>query len=668
MRALRLPCKFWGKKEAAIRRSAALLLCSGLFLLPGCTPSSSDSATADGDATEVVAGNRSTLRLLYSRTPTTLNPHLANGFQDFEAARIIYEPLATYQADGKMVPVLAALIPTPENGGVAADGRSVTWKLKPNVKWSDGRPFTADDVVFTYQFVTDPQVAAVTDKYYEGIEKVEAVEPLTVKITFKGPNPSWQLPFTGQNGMILPKHIFEPVQGINVRSAPANLQPVGTGPYRFITRTAEGLWTFAANEQFREGAPDFTLVELQGGITPYVAARRVLRDGDADFAHNLQLSIEDRVSLSEAGEGRVIATFGSYVERIMLNPTNPNKETEEGERSSVENPHPFLSDLQVRKAIDHAIDRDAIANEIYGNAGQRTNQLLPYPTEYANPQLYYRHDPELAKTLLDEAGWKDTNGNGIRDKDGVEMRMVFQTPINPVRQQTQQMVRDDLREIGIALEIRRVLVDAFFSADPAQIRSLNHFYADMQEYNAGSDTPDPAIYMSWWLCDEIASLENKWQKPNNARYCNEEYDKVWEQASKELDPEKRAALFQRMNTILIQDVAVIPLVRRAVTNGVSDRITGVDPTPWDASTWDIGTWQLAGVPEDAEISEPAEGSAESGLETTPVGSPEEVSDDGAVEDGVEEEAPAEELPVETEPEDVIEEDSAEDATDPDTAE
>ncbi|MGD1867295.1 MAG: peptide ABC transporter substrate-binding protein [Phormidesmis sp.] len=574
------------------------LLLGALWGLPGCTSNpTSENGSDESASTQTDSSGANVLRLLYSRTPTTLNPHLANGFQDFEAARIVYEPLATYQADGRMVPVLAALIPTPENGGLSSDGKSVTWKLKPNVRWSDGKPFTAEDVAFTYEFVSNPRVAAVTDKYYEAIETVEVVDPLTVKISFKAPNPSWALPFTGQNGMILPKHIFSQVQDTNVRQSPANYQPIGTGPYRFIA-IANDLWTFAANEQFREGTPAFDLVELEGGVTPYVAARRVLREGDADFVHNIQIGIEDRVELAKDGAGQVVATFGAYVERIMLNPTDPNKVTKDGERSSVDNPHPFLSDVNIRKAIDQAIDRDAITNTIYGNAGQRTNQLLPFPSEYANPSLYYRHDPANANALLDAAGWIDTNDNGIRDKDGTEMRMVFQTPINPVRQRTQEMVKEDLRQVGIDVDIRRVIVDDFFSADPAQTRSINHFYADMQEYNAGSDTPDPAIYMSWWLCDEIASFENKWQKPNNARYCNEEYDKTWEQASKELDPEKRAALFQRLNTILMQDVAVIPLVRRAVTNGISDRITGVDPTPWDASTWDIGTWKLAGAPEE----------------------------------------------------------------------
>ncbi|MEL7354882.1 MAG: ABC transporter substrate-binding protein, partial [Cyanobacteria bacterium J06560_5] len=190
-------------------------------------------------------------------------------------------------------------------------------------------------------------------------------------------------------------------------------------------------------------------------------------------------------ALSRSGAGRVEATFGSYVERIMLNPTDPNKTTDTGERSSVENPHPFLSELKVRQAVNYAIDRDAIATEIYGNAGELANQILPYPEQYTNPALSFPHDPAKANALLDEAGWKDTNNNGIRDKDGVEMRVVFQTPINPVRQQTQNRVKADLKEVGIDVEISRVIVDDFFSADPNQTRSLNHFYADMQEYNAG---------------------------------------------------------------------------------------------------------------------------------------------------------------------------------------
>ena len=156
------------------------------------------------------------------------------------------------------------------------------------------------------------------------------------------------------------------------------------------------------------------------------------------------------------------------------------------------------------------------------------------------------------KPLLEEAGWTDTDGDGIRDRDGTDMQVVFQTSVNPVRQKTQTMVEENLEELGIKVDIKRVRVDDFFSADPEQTNSINHFYADMQAYTTGNDHPDPTIYLSWWTCEQIANQANQWQKPNNARYCNPEYDELWFAAQKELNPEKRAALFQEMDALLAE--------------------------------------------------------------------------------------------------------------------
>jgi peptide/nickel transport system substrate-binding protein len=529
---------------------------------------------------------------MYSRLPATLNPHLASGFQDFEAARIVYEPLASYDANGQLIPILAAEIPTVENQGIAADGRSVIWKLRQNVVWSDGQPFTAADVVFTYEFIRQPQVAAVTAQYYETLAAVEALDDHRVKLTFKEPTPAWQLPFTGQNGMILPKHGFTAAPGSN-RWQSANL--VGTGPYRLITQT-EGRWLFAPNERFREGLPTFRLVELQGGVAPYVAARAVLQTGQADFAHNLQLEAAALSTLAQGEQGAIVPTFGGQVERVMINFTDPNRAAANGEKSSLANPHPFLTELPVRQAINYAIDRDAIANQLYGALGQPTAQLLVAPPAYASSRISYAYQPDKAKALLDQAGWRDSNGNGIRDKAGTELSLKFQSPVNTVRQQTQEMIKANLAAIGIAVELDRVRIDDFFSADPAQPRSLNHFYADLQEYATGNDTPDPIIYMSWWTCAEIASQANNWQKPNNARYCNPDYDALWEAARSELDLQRRVQLFQQMDELLAADVAVLPIVHRALVNGFSKQLSGYQPTPWDASTWDIGRWRRLAPP------------------------------------------------------------------------
>lgn len=578
-----------GYQRRYLLKFAAVTLAMAGAIASGCSLPASESPEA---AIAVpVQRDPSTLRLLYSRVPVTLNPHLATGVQDFEAGRIVLEPLAAANEQGVLVPILAATIPTLDNGGVAADGKSVTWQLRPDLQWSDGEPVTAADVAFTFEFVSNPAVGAATAQYYEAVEAVEAIDEQTVKITFKEVTSAWQIPFTGQTGVILPKHIFESVNGSEARTAEANLAPIGTGPYQVET-IQTGSVIYLPNPNYRGEPPDFALVELVGGLAPYAAAREVLSTGEADFAHNLQVEVDLLKDLQEEGEGLVDTVFGGLVERVMLNPTDPFAETESGERSSLQAAHPFLSDPKVRQAIAYAIDRDTITEELYGFTGRPTAQLLVAPRPYANPgTIAYEYDLEKAQELLEEAGWTDSDGDGIRDRDGQDMAVVFQTSVNPVRQKTQTLVEANLEALGIKVDIKRIRIDDFFSGDPEQTNSINHFYADMQAYTTGNDHPDPTIYLGWWTCDQIATQANQWQTPNNARYCNPEYDGLLTAAKQEFNPEKRAALFQEMDALLANDVAVIPIVHRAIANGVSKDLVGIDSTPWDTSTWDIANWQ-----------------------------------------------------------------------------
>ncbi|WP_246559551.1 peptide ABC transporter substrate-binding protein [Leptothoe kymatousa] len=588
------------------------------MLLGGCQPltqstsGAPDSPHSDDLDSDVTAPD--VLTLIYSRSPVTLNPHLATGFQDFEAARIIYEPLASYGPDGQLVPILAADLPSLENGDISEDRRSVTWRLQETLRWSDGEPLTAEDVVFTYKFIINKDVAAVTAQYYRDIKSIEAVDDHTVKIIFKQPTASWQTPFTGLNGLILPEHLFKDFNNRKAREAPANFQPVGTGPYRYLTQ-AQGRLLFAPNELYRYTLNSgFKRVEILGDVPPYVAARDVLRDGTADFAHNIQLESAALIDLVETGAaGNLLLTFGSQVERIMLNFADPNQETQAKERSSKDFPHPILRDFRVRQAIDYGIDRQAIARQLYGDLGQATSQLLVAPNPAGEQPIPFKHDVETAKALLDEAGWVDSDGDGVRDRNGKPLQLIFQTSIGTIRQATQAMVQQQLADIGINVLIERIRTDDFFSADPDQTNSINHFYADMQEYAIGNDIPDPTIYMSWWTCDNIAALENNWQKPNNARYCNSDYDYLWNIARSEIDPAARNELFRQMDRLLADDVAVLPIVHRSLANAVSNRITGYTFTPWDASTWDIANWQQATPVENA----PDRAVKNSQIESTP---------------------------------------------------
>lgn len=560
------------------------------FLFAACNTQTQSPTGTQPPPTE--QPTNTTLRLLYWQAPTILNPHLSTGFKDAEASRITLEPLASYDKNGELVPFLAAEIPTEENGGVADDGKSVTWQLKQGIRWSDGTPFTAADVVFTHQFISNPEVGAVSAGTYEVVKNVEAIDDYTVRINFTEVYPAWSLIFVGTQGMILPKHIYEAYNGPNAREAPANLKPVGTGPYRVVEFRPGDTVIYEPNDEFRQADKlGFQRIELKGGGDATSAARAVLQTGDADYAYNLQVEAPVLQQLEAAGRGKVVTSFGALMERILINFTDPNRATADGERSSLEFPHPFLADKNVRQAFALAIDRDTIAKQLYGVTGRATANFLVAPEQYVSPNTSYEFNLDKAAALLDETGWQDTNGNGIRDKDGVEMQMVFQTSVNTLRQKTQAIIKQNLQSLGVGVELKSIDPSVYFSSDPSNNDTLEHFYADLQMYTTGNTSPDPGAYMKFFTCDQIPQKANNWLGNNNSRYCNPAYDFLWQQSSILLDPEERQKVFIQMNDLLVEEVVGIPLVHRAEVVAFSNSISGYKLTPWDLRTWDIMNWQ-----------------------------------------------------------------------------
>ncbi|MDY6784738.1 MAG: peptide ABC transporter substrate-binding protein [Cyanobacteriota bacterium] len=564
-----------------------------VFILSACnTEVARDASSSSSQPTQTITEDDKVLRLLYWQAPTILNPHLATGFKDYDGARISYEPLASYDNEGKLILFLAQTVPTVDNGGLDPQGKWVIWQLKSGIEWSDGKPFTAEDVAFTYQYLSNPEVAASTLENYTAVDSVEVLDELAVKVNFKEITPGWSVPFTGQSGLIIPKHIFEEYNGKNAREAPENLSSVGTGPYKVVEFKPGDLIVLQTNEFFREGTEQlFDRVEVKGGGDATSAARAVLQTGDADFAYNLQVEAPILKELEAAGKGKLLTNFGSNVERILFNFTDPNRGTDSGERSSIKFPHPFFSDRAVRNAFNLAIDRQTITEQLYGSTGRPTAQLLVAPIGVKSEQLSYEYSIEEANKLLDDAGWQDSNNDGTRDKNGVEMKVLFQTSVNSVRQKTQEVIKQSLEQIGVGVELKTIDPSIFFSGDPATTETVNSFYADLQMFSTGNDSPDPGAYMKWWTCDEAAQEENSWQKPNYARYCNPEYDELWQQSTTELDSSKRAEIFKQMDRFLYEDAALIPIVNRANVHGTSATLEGVELTPWDANTWDIKNWR-----------------------------------------------------------------------------
>lgn len=557
-------------------------------------------------APSVAAEQRGTcgpLRLLFWQAPTTTNPHLSIGIKDLSASRIVYEPLASFDADGGLIPFLAAEIPSLENGGVAADGRSVTWKLKPNLKWADGAPFTADDVLFTFEYASSANVGATSRATYRIVRNVEVIDDLTVKVHFKDVNPAWALPFVGVNGMIIPRHLFEKYAGANAQDAPENLKGTGTGAYRVVKFTEEDILiigedvvstikiVYEPNPFFRElDKPCFERVALQGGGDALTAAKAVFRDGVVDYGYNLQVAVDILQELEAQGKGTLIAPPTAKTERIMINFSDPNRETGDGERSSVKFPHPFLTDKRVRQAISLGIDRKAIS-KLYGKVGRVATNMLISPARYNSPNTTWEFNLEKAASILDQAGWIDTDGDGVREKNEVRLSMVFQTSVNSVRQKTQQIIKNALESIGFEVELKIIDASIFFGPVRDNTNTRRHFYADLEEFTFNNKSPDPGAYLRAWTCGAIAQKANNWSAPNWPRYCNPEFDVLYEQSTTELDSQKRRRLIVQMNDFLINDFAVIPIVERSSAFGISNDLVGVEPTPWDVDVWNIKDWR-----------------------------------------------------------------------------
>jgi len=536
-------------------------------------------------------GGGGALKALWWQGATLLNPHFAVGTKDQDGSRIFYEPLASWDPDGTLTPTLAAEIPSVQNGGVSKDGKAVTWRLKKGVAWHDGKPFTADDCLFTWEFAADPATASVSIGTYKDV-KVEKVDSHTIRVTFQKPTPFWADPFCGVRGMVIPKHLFEAFKGSKSREAPNNLKPVGTGPYRFVDFKPGDVVRGELNPNYHmPNRPFFDTIEMKGGGDAVSAARAVIQTGEFDYAWNMQVEDEILKRLEQGGKGQANIVTGGNIEHIQLNNTDPWKEVD-GERSSVKTKHPFLTDPAVRQALNLLVDRSSVQEQIYGRTGVATANFLNAPERFNSKNNRFEFNVDKANQILEAAGWKK-GSDGIRAKDGVKLKVVYQTSINAPRQKNQAIVKQAAAKAGIDAEIKAVTASVYFSSDAANPDTYTHFYTDIQMYTTTMTMPDPELFMNQFTSWEIASKENKWQGRNITRWRSEEYDKTYRAAEAEMDPVKRAALFIKMNDLVIQNVVVIPVVQRPRVAAVSSRLR-VEQSGWDSDFWALHNWYREG--------------------------------------------------------------------------
>jgi len=536
-------------------------------------------------------GGGGTLHLLYWQAPTVLNVHQAsagNG-KDQAAARIATEPLAitSINAVTPDVPVLAKEIPTVQNGELAADGTSVTWKLKDGVKWSDGTPFTADDVKATYEYIINPANAAPDISAYTDIARFDTPDATTVKITFKNPTAAWWIPFTNYTGVVLQK--AQLAKCASPKDCPINLAPIGTGPYKVKSFVPGDNVQYAMNDQYRDAnAPFFDAVDYKGGGDASTAAKAVI-SGDVDYAWNLQVTPEILKQVTDSGRALNISAGGG-VERVSVNFTDPTKDVD-GEKSSLKAPHPFLTGAKVREAVSWLIDRDSIAKALYGAAATPTCNVLPsVPPQTVSKNTKCGFDINRANQLLDDAGWKK-GADGVRAKGGVRMHIVISTTVNSVREKEEQVMQQAFRQAGIEMEIKNVDASVFFgkSDNPD---AFSRFEKDLQVFSGPPGYPDAQAYFEAWTTARIAQKTNGWSGPNVERFADPQYDALVQQLKSELNQDKRNALQIQLNDYIVTHFVNIPVVDRNSVSGRRADLQNTNPTPWDTTTWNIAYWQI----------------------------------------------------------------------------
>lgn len=542
-------------------------------------------------------GSDGEVRILYWQAASTLNPYLSGIGKETDAAALVIEPLARFDNEGTIIPVLAAEIPTLENGGVAEDLKSITWKLKPGVTWSDGTPLTASDVIFTWKYCTADGAGCASADSFKGVTDVVADDDETVTISFDAPTPYPYQAFVSSTTPILQEAQFADCLGAAIVSCTEqNFAPIGTGPYVVSDFKPNDVALYEMNTEYREAdKPHFSKVMIKGGGDAMAAARAVFETGEADYAWNLQLAPDVLAQLEKGGKGEIYISAGSMVEFLFLNQTDPSADLGDLRSTYEGGENKILSDINVRKALSLSADRGLIAEVLYGAQGEPTCNIVPAPAQFVSDanDACLTPDPEAAKALLEQAGWVDSAGDGIREKDGQKLELTFLTSTSAVRQDTQAILKQSWKDIGVAVNLRNVSGSVFFGGDAGNPDTRQKFYADVEMYTDNSKGLDQEGFLEKWTCANVPSPETQWQGTNVSRFCSEEYDAAIAGFATAATIEERAALARKLNDMIVQSYVMIPLIHRGLVSGAAKTLEGVKINPWDSELWNVADWSRA---------------------------------------------------------------------------
>jgi peptide/nickel transport system substrate-binding protein len=471
---------------------------------------------------------------------------------------------------------MAAEFPTVENGGVSEDGLTLTIKLRPDAKWSDGEPVTAHDFVFTYEMIMDEANTFITRYPYDTyIESVAALDDHTLQIVLTEPYVPWAVGFFSQL-QILPKHVLEPVYDAEgtIDDAEWNRNPtVGNGSFILKEWEAASHLIFEANPSYWRGRP--TLDQIFIRIVPDDEAQMAaIKAGDTDIG--VFLSAANKPDIDALEDVEMVAVPSGYMECWFFN-LDPKTA------------HLAIQDVRVRRAIVMAVDRQQIIDELFYGLYEIPRTYWYDNADYNDPTLEpMPYDPEGAKALLEEAGWVDANGDGVRDKEGVELVLRYSTTAgNELREATQVVVQQMLAEVGIKAEIVNYSYDTIWNSygDDGPIATGQY---DISQWSDGAyDYPDPNT--PYYLCDQFPSDEN----PDGLNWfgCVPELDELFKKQAVTADVKERIQIFHEIARIMQDQVVWMglrtdPDLWSVHTRLKNVRFGGADAF-WNAYEWDV---------------------------------------------------------------------------------
>lgn len=537
------------------------------------------------------------LRLISYQAATSLAAHGGQGSKDAYPGSLIMEPPLTYNDRGDIEPLLIEEAPSIENGLLSEDLLTATFTFLPDLVWSDGEPVTANDLIFTWQWVTNPSNASINIDVWDTIESIEATDDKTAVITFKQARVNWYEPFIGvSTGVLYPAHAFD--NDPNNKNDAFATHPIGTGPFVIDTFEPNDIAIFSVNENYREpNKPYFSSVTFKGGGDAVATGRAVVQTGEYDYAWNVQAEPDIIEQINQSGEyGELVGVRTTTTEVIYFNFSDPNTEVD-GQRSQKDTPHPFFTDPAVREAINLAVDRRLIAGQFYGEPDSATANVLSGDPTFESPNTSWEFDLDKAAQVLEDAGW--VMDGDVRKKDGIALEFTFTTAANAVRQKTQAVVKDALDSIGFKVALDQVDSAIFFDSSPGNDQSNTHFYSDMMMWSSGPGAPvSPQFMIKWYSGPDgrnIAQKENDWSGLNFQRYQNPDYDALFDELRHATTFEEAIDLLISLNDTVITDHAVVPLVARTFYYGIANRLnrTNMDmDNRWTGPFDNIANWNL----------------------------------------------------------------------------